>query len=135
MLLLEEIHLIDIGILDLPELSFQVGDVFEDLLKHVIDVLSHVVLEGCTFTAENLGLLFVLVDSSCEIVQVVLYSIGALRILFLTIIVWILERRIKFCTDTYLKSVNAVFNRLLRCVEVGLGFHHVCLFICLLKYL
>ena len=60
-LLLEEVDLVDVDLLELEVVLFEVGNVFDDLLEDVVGRFSCVVLQRCALGSEQLHLFFVIV--------------------------------------------------------------------------
>ena len=72
LLLLQEIHVVDVHLLQLAEVSFEVRDVFKHVLQHVIYRLRRLVLQRGAFAAQYLGVLLVLIHLLREILYVLL---------------------------------------------------------------
>ena len=60
MLLFEEVHLVDVCVLGLAEVVLEVGDVTAHLLEQLIEIFSHLVLQGGALTPQDLGVPLVL---------------------------------------------------------------------------
>jgi hypothetical protein len=61
-LLLEEVTLVDVDLLELHVVLLQVRDVLDDLFEDIVRRLSGVVLERCTFRAQQLHFFLVVVE-------------------------------------------------------------------------
>ena len=85
MLLLQEGHFVLITKLDLPEISLQICDVFENSLEQVVETLGHLMLKVGALTPEDLPLTFVLVEVMCQLHGILLDSGNA-------ILDWLLAR-------------------------------------------
>jgi hypothetical protein len=71
-LLFEESHFIEFLLLYFPEISLEVGDVFKDLFYQIVNLLYRLVLQSCALTPQNLCFFLIVIDSSCEILHIVL---------------------------------------------------------------
>ena len=59
---LEEVHLVDVRLLNFQEVLFEVGQVFNHFLEGVVHGFGGVVLQGGALRAKQLHVLFVLVE-------------------------------------------------------------------------
>ncbi len=73
-LLFEEVHLINVGVLCLVEVVFEVGDVPAYLLEQLVEILVHLMLEGGALASQDLRVTLVVLQVLVQQRRVVLHK-------------------------------------------------------------
>ena len=73
-LLSQEVVLVDVHVLQFPEVMLEVDDILHDLLERLVVQLDRLMLEGRQLTPQQLRLLLVLVQVLVELHNVLLHS-------------------------------------------------------------
>ncbi len=74
-LLSQEVVLVDVHVLELPEVMLEVDDILHDLLERLVVQLDRLMLEGRQLTPQQLRLLLVLVQVLVELHNVRLHRL------------------------------------------------------------
>ena len=78
LLLLKEVHLIDIRLLKFSEVTLHIGDVFKDLLEDIIYCLSLLMFQSGTFTSQDLWFLLIFIERFSELTHIELQKLISL---------------------------------------------------------